>query len=141
MQQYPAEHPLWSDINFTPEWLYQSIRQEAAAASRPAPRQTITGPRRFAKHCAAGCVLWQVNHLHTLLFFILKINSCIGVLAAARAAAPSGLGRTSGLHWSSVEDDMILYAHSDLGRAENFLAEAVDKLLLRWVHQSCCQVF
>ena len=51
MQQYPADHPLWSDINFTPEWLYQSIRQEAAAAPRPAPRQTITGPRRFAKHC------------------------------------------------------------------------------------------
>ncbi len=140
MQQYPADHPLWSDINFTPEWLYQSIRQEAAAASRPAPRLTITGPYRFAEHCAAGCVLWQVSHLHTLPISEPKISSCIGVLAAARAAAPAGLGRASGLHWSSVEDDMILYAHSDLGRAEKVLAEAVDKLLLRWVRQSCCQI-
>ncbi|KAK9831494.1 hypothetical protein WJX81_002371 [Elliptochloris bilobata] len=34
MHQYPADHPLWADVNFTPDWLYKGIQQEAAEASR-----------------------------------------------------------------------------------------------------------
>ena len=39
MNQYPHDHPLWADINFTPEWLYQSVQSEAAQAARA----SITG--------------------------------------------------------------------------------------------------
>lgn len=35
MHQYPADHPLWLDVNFSPDWLYKSIQQEGAETSRP----------------------------------------------------------------------------------------------------------
>lgn len=35
----PAHHPVWRDINFTPEWLYNTILGEEVAQ----PRQVLWG--------------------------------------------------------------------------------------------------
>jgi len=112
MNQYPHDHPLWADINFTPEWLYQSVQQEAAESARA--RST-------------GAHLHHSFAVHTKQSLLL--TRCATVAARTPLAGTRGL--RSALTWSAVEDEMVHYCFSPIAPAEGMSADKMDKLLLR----------
>ncbi|CAD7703574.1 unnamed protein product [Ostreobium quekettii] len=91
---FPAEHPLWRDINFCPEWVYQRIQEEAARAGRPG-RQVAEEP-----------------------------------VILPGADQP----------WTDEENAVVLYAQSDVGRADGMSYAHVAHALGRWVqHRVLCR--
>ncbi|KAK9814162.1 hypothetical protein WJX72_001407 [[Myrmecia] bisecta] len=101
---HPHDHPIWQDINFTPEWLWTAIKHRGEYGGQQgctARVQTVEGASSFR---------------HPL------------------TSAPNTALTDNGAPWMAEEDTLIHYQHSPLGSADGFTAADVAQLLGRTVN-------
>lgn len=85
-QGYAPDHPLWRDVNFTPDWIYNRIQQQAAAAVEMA----YEGP----EHLPGADQPWTEDEDSLLLFA--RTNHGRGEGLSYQIVA-TALGRCAGL--------------------------------------------